>query len=340
MEELTFILWKWTGWRKQIYTSERVNIFCRMLRANLSIPHKIICITDDLDEQSIVQVLKYMYGMKINLSNNIIDIVMKFEIVELVYDCCKIWSHEKFKAQFLMAVETVSVLLPSLEKYLNEKITEISDIDNLLLKLPALYFVGLLSSPDLKCDEDFRYKIANSYVMAHTALNLMSSIKLTLLSKKILVHEAGKNPLINKTDYYRALENLQCDVKESRRTDHVFFIGKHDKKYEGYTVVTDFETIMSKFIIEYRKHFGIISIDDMDVNFLCVDKHITKIDTYFLGKNEHYVKKGEIVAFHSMNDHCCENISKLCRIKLTEDKMYAQKKYDHTHNVNLFMKDS
>lgn len=298
---------------------------------------KIISITDDLDEPSIEQVLKYMYGMKINLDNKITDVVMKFEITELVYDCCKVWSYGKFRARFLMAIETNSVLLPSLEKYLNEKITEIHDIYDILIKLPILYFVGLLSSPDLKCDEDFRYKIVNWYAEVNKVTNLMPFIKLTLLSKKILVHGAGKNPLVDKSDYYRALENLQCDIKESRKTDHVFFIGKHNQNYEGYKIVTDFVAVKSKFIEEYHKHSGIISIDDMNVNFLCTDKRILRIGNYLLGKNGHFVKKGEVVAFHTMNDTCAAVYAMLAMIELSTHSVVE---YNYTHNVGLFMRDS
>lgn len=47
-EITTFILWKWVGWRGEIYTANTINTFCKMLRANLKdLPHNIICITDD-----------------------------------------------------------------------------------------------------------------------------------------------------------------------------------------------------------------------------------------------------------------------------------------------------
>jgi len=48
---LTVVCWKWKnkGWhRPRIeYTAEHVNIFARMVNKNLSMPHRILCITDD-----------------------------------------------------------------------------------------------------------------------------------------------------------------------------------------------------------------------------------------------------------------------------------------------------
>lgn len=45
---LTIILWKWKtdGWRRQ-YSSQQVNAVISMLERYLTIPHKIVCITDD-----------------------------------------------------------------------------------------------------------------------------------------------------------------------------------------------------------------------------------------------------------------------------------------------------
>lgn len=42
---LTVVTWLWKGWRP-VYNAERVNTFCRMFRANCTVPHKIICIAE------------------------------------------------------------------------------------------------------------------------------------------------------------------------------------------------------------------------------------------------------------------------------------------------------
>lgn len=44
---LTFIIWSWKGWQGNMYKARHVNAFCRMLHANVTLPHKIVCITDD-----------------------------------------------------------------------------------------------------------------------------------------------------------------------------------------------------------------------------------------------------------------------------------------------------
>jgi hypothetical protein len=43
---LTVVCWKWNGWRN-IYTAEHVNVLHEMLKDNLSIPHRLVCVTDD-----------------------------------------------------------------------------------------------------------------------------------------------------------------------------------------------------------------------------------------------------------------------------------------------------
>lgn len=42
---LTVISWLWNGWRP-VYNATHVNAWARMLRANLQVPHRAICITD------------------------------------------------------------------------------------------------------------------------------------------------------------------------------------------------------------------------------------------------------------------------------------------------------
>lgn len=45
-EKLNVICWKWKGWR-DVYTPDHVNALKTMLDKYLTIPHKLICITDD-----------------------------------------------------------------------------------------------------------------------------------------------------------------------------------------------------------------------------------------------------------------------------------------------------
>lgn len=44
-EPLTVFLWLWQGWRP-VYDASHVNAMCRMLRERLSLPHRVICVTD------------------------------------------------------------------------------------------------------------------------------------------------------------------------------------------------------------------------------------------------------------------------------------------------------
>lgn len=44
---LTVVLWLWAkGWRPSTYTAAHVNTAARMIGANLSLPHRIVCLTD------------------------------------------------------------------------------------------------------------------------------------------------------------------------------------------------------------------------------------------------------------------------------------------------------
>lgn len=45
---VTIVCWKWKGWRrKDYYTAKHVNTLARMLRDNISVPYRLVCITDD-----------------------------------------------------------------------------------------------------------------------------------------------------------------------------------------------------------------------------------------------------------------------------------------------------
>lgn len=47
MQPLTVVLWLWAkGWRASTYTAEHVNTAARMVSDNLSLPHRVVCLTD------------------------------------------------------------------------------------------------------------------------------------------------------------------------------------------------------------------------------------------------------------------------------------------------------
>jgi hypothetical protein len=48
-DEVCFVLWKWSnGWRPNSgYDSDKVNAVARMIHANYSEPHRVMCVTDD-----------------------------------------------------------------------------------------------------------------------------------------------------------------------------------------------------------------------------------------------------------------------------------------------------
>jgi hypothetical protein len=46
-QPLTVVLWLWAkGWRASMYTAEHVNAAARMIGAHLSLPHRVLCLTD------------------------------------------------------------------------------------------------------------------------------------------------------------------------------------------------------------------------------------------------------------------------------------------------------
>lgn len=44
---LTFVCWKWVGWRGSIYKPHHVHALQRMLAEYVTIPHRLVCVTDD-----------------------------------------------------------------------------------------------------------------------------------------------------------------------------------------------------------------------------------------------------------------------------------------------------
>lgn len=44
---LTVVVWKWIGWRGNMYTHDHVHAMQAMLKKHLTIPHRFVCVTDD-----------------------------------------------------------------------------------------------------------------------------------------------------------------------------------------------------------------------------------------------------------------------------------------------------
>jgi hypothetical protein len=47
MSGLVVTCWKWVGWRGEMYKAHHVNVLEQMVKANLKIPHRFVCVTDD-----------------------------------------------------------------------------------------------------------------------------------------------------------------------------------------------------------------------------------------------------------------------------------------------------
>lgn len=53
---LTVVLWLWNGWRPAArYNADKVNTCARMLRANISMPHRIVCLAEPGLERGITE---------------------------------------------------------------------------------------------------------------------------------------------------------------------------------------------------------------------------------------------------------------------------------------------
>lgn len=44
---LTVVVWKWRGWRGDVYKAEHVLAMAHMVKQNLHMPHRFVCVTDD-----------------------------------------------------------------------------------------------------------------------------------------------------------------------------------------------------------------------------------------------------------------------------------------------------
>jgi hypothetical protein len=65
-EALTVVLWLWNGWRP-VYDYTHVNAMVRMLRANLSIPFRIVCFTDLPDTSSFICETRPLWDIEFNV---------------------------------------------------------------------------------------------------------------------------------------------------------------------------------------------------------------------------------------------------------------------------------
>jgi len=301
------------------------------------------------DEANVVKIFKYMYtdGTYHKCDDAIFDIVLKFEMIKYIDACCVNWDFDTFVKYFKRAIELKSGCLSPFETIFKQRYIKEENVKNplfvsLITMMPSDFFMTLLSSAT--CDEELKYAMAESYIEVNSENNatinkLFDSIDLSLLSHKTLLHRVSKNKYIGQFAYYQALEKnchnaLEHTCLNAVKEKHQFCVGKFNKKYDGYTLVTNLSDVKLKFAEEYKKNKGIISIDDMNAGYLCTNDSYVKCSGFFLTHDSYAVKKDGFITFRTCN-YTDDEI--LARIESITDSMEHFSKYHFSHDVGLFV---
>lgn len=109
---------------------------------------------------------------------------------------------------------------------------------------------------------------------------LFAHIKLESLSGEVLVGKVKVNPCISHNDYVRALETKLRD--QPNNSFPIFAVGKLDKTYPNYRLVTDDEinnkSFVSKFIESYNKNYLHALDTYKNDDIICAKNYHLKVD--------------------------------------------------------------
>lgn len=319
-----------------------------ILGSAVILTRRIIKIHDpELKNDAVEKVLKFLYGKKIeNVTIDIIYAAIKFRISDLICPHFKNMTTEFFLKHYMIVLNENNDLIPFFEKYFKTNIKSFNDIFDITSRMSLEYIITLLSSDDLMCSETLIYDIANHYCNKNNKPEVLKCVRLTLLPHEVLINQVGNNPNIDLCQYKNALEQVILSKKETLRnsfTKDKFCIGKHGQKYDGYKILTkddiDNTLIKEEIAKSYVYNGGFRSMDNINVDHLCSENHILKINTYFLLACYKIVKKNEILKFNCNyfgQEIIVSTISDIT-VSSYDISHNSYSKHDHTKNVGLFM---
>lgn len=256
----------------------------------------------ELDSESVIQLLRYMYGDKLTIStdnaHHFLKIGQKFQMNSIIDACYKcIESNMKTETlidDYKYVLSTNNTLIPIFHR---KFLSSISVLDKQkVLELTAGFthetIIELLKN--VSCHEDYKFDIALHYCQNNSGCQkeeIMLLINLPMMTKEKLINEAKDHVNIEK--YCFALEchvdrtKMMAVIKKSNK--HIFAIGKRDGKYNGYRTVTnqDFnDSFIEKIKFSHQMCGRFHCLEDMQYFnkiAICTDNgHAIMIDGYFV----------------------------------------------------------
>jgi len=251
-----------------------------------------------ISRETLNAVLGSMYGQTLEITSlnilEVYEISKQFGIKHLMEECKKVYHNsitlDNLFDFYQRALSEKSPLLEITQNYLIANMISLPR-DQLLAfveKLSEDDIIDILTSNDLNCNEDLVYEMADrwckqSNLDASHKQEVMSYVKLDLLSSKLLVNEVKRNPYVTGNRYVQILEAraLASDKTNNllRRSTSISLIaiGKLHSTYDNYRLITKEEVNTTAFRTlfkqEYDKLNGIYSLDDFAVDLVCCQDH-------------------------------------------------------------------
>src|SRR5579872_3660887 len=268
-----------------------VNLMAALMKSQ----KKTFSISDATLANDVVNaVLESMYGKSVDITTENLVVVYnlstKFGMTYLSDQCL-----EMFKKTIKLETLVVDYQKALEEKSPFENLLKINLINNLggVPKSQLLEFTSKLSYDVVKelitshekiCTEDLIYEIVDGWCKNHTttiepqSIELISLIKLEMLSVEMLTTQVKSNPLISGSNYTQALESIiKSSVKNPKQSKLSnapdLVVGSLKWIYQGYRLITNKEVLTEKFRLlftkEYHRLNGLYCIDNFERGWVC-----------------------------------------------------------------------
>jgi len=206
---------------------------------------------------------------------------------------------------------------PSLYLYAYELIGRMASLpEDEVLELTYLLsyddILKVLSSDDLMCQEEFTLAVAENWCTtcdskesdirrdASQCVEVMKCVRLEHLCPDFLVSRVKSHPHIPSERYVEVIENMVRGIApSSRRRGHVFAIGKVDKTYVGFRLITRDEVETTKFDRNfersYNKYNGVYCLESTKSNVLMCAEGELMHGEYYVRTDETNIRGRSIV---------------------------------------------
>ena len=305
------------------YVNQYVNQYATQLLSLLStVGKKVVTLTEPKVSNEVVSsVLSFIYGKPLEITEtNCMEIYIlsiRFGMEYLSTQCItafeKTLDIDTIIDNYIHAIKSdspfVKILLDRLVKWINF-IPE-NDLIEAMTKVSYECVRDLITHPNLSDNVDLKYKVAERWseiddTHRSFASDLLSHIKLELLSTDLLITSVKNNPCVTTEKYLEVLEHIiqnNSTPRKNKKNSHLFGIGKLNKVYPGYSLVSNTLLVGSDFCDLFRKKYkktnGIYCLDDLDKGYVCSATHTLQFAPTSPSKPgylaiEHNMNKGDI----------------------------------------------